>query len=326
MARTSSRFATEARNAAMAWKQTTTVLPDSARVDGPYALGGPTYPFCLPTEEAVHNLLPASREAVLAHFAAGAIRWHKGIGAGPTTHLLSSQVQCANALGPGLRDPSAVRRVFGGVLDVAEVLPVDDPANPSDHVAFEWIGRQDHLGEWGRGTASRGSNATSADAMIRYRTSTGATELALIEWKYTESYDLKPLSGGERSLATRLGRYGALAEDPTGPVDLQGLAVADLFVEPVYQLLRLQLLAHEIEGTDEADVVRVVYAAPGRNAALWEGVPHGLRHLGKDLREVWRTFLRRPDRFLWLDTADLFNGDTGGGAYAQRYAHQSRNG
>ena len=128
------------------------------------------YDFCLPAEHAVANLLPEVRGAVLTLFTAEQIRWHRGVGNGPGNHLLSSQVQCANALGGMLSDPARVQRAFGGHLDIAEVLPIEDDR----FVTFEYVDETDVLGEGRGGRRLRGAQSTSVDAAFLYRTSTGS--------------------------------------------------------------------------------------------------------------------------------------------------------
>lgn len=222
-------------------------------------------------------------------------------------------------------DPDAVRAAFGDVLDIAEVLPFGDPTNPSAHVAFEWVGLSDHLNEHPDGAGTRGANNTSADAAIRYRAPDGGTEIALIEWKYVERYSGQPLSGGDKSNEVRRQRYQALFEHLDSPVRVDYFGLDEFFFEPVYQLLRLQLLAWHMEATHElgADRVRLVYAAPSRNAELWGSVrrPAHLAvatHLG----ELWPRLLRRPDRFVLYDTARLVEpGAVTSEEFKARYAH-----
>jgi Restriction Endonuclease associating with ARP len=52
--------------------------------------------------------------------------------------------------------------------------------------------------EWAR-KPTRGCQATSADAAIRYRTPSGNIEVALIEWKYAEQYRRNPPNGSTSS-------------------------------------------------------------------------------------------------------------------------------
>ena len=107
------------KRGAIAWKHTTAELHAEAKQPAPYinkdglALGEPVG-HCLPAEHASLNLLLEVRQMVLDLFAELAIPWHAGIGAGPGNHLLSSQVQCANALGQMVTDPERIVRAFGG--------------------------------------------------------------------------------------------------------------------------------------------------------------------------------------------------------------------
>src|SRR4051794_16914457 len=175
-------FVERARRHASAWKAHTPTLPEGARGPAAYLRAGKPqgmYPFCLPAPYATYNLLPDARDSALREFATVQIAWHAQTPAGPTNHLLSSQVQCVNALEPLAADPDRLRVAFAGVLDITTPLPVER----NRLVAFEYIGARDYLGETPSGPRHRGSMCTSADAAIRYRTSSGDVELALIEWK-----------------------------------------------------------------------------------------------------------------------------------------------
>src|SRR3954463_7785077 len=99
---------------ATAWKYRSSTLPAPARVPAPYVgkdgeAGSTLYDFCLPPAYATLSLLPEVREAALALFAELEIPWHAGVAAGPSNHLLSSQVQCVNALGQMVSDPNRIR-------------------------------------------------------------------------------------------------------------------------------------------------------------------------------------------------------------------------
>ena len=120
-------------------------------------------------------------------------------------------------------------------------LAAPEPAavEPSAHVTFEWIGDRNVLGEWKGSAGTRGANNTSADAAIRYLAADGATELALIEWKYTEDYRGRELSVDRGNLRPQ--RYEEAWRHPDCPVRTNVLPYEDLFVEPFYQLLRQQL-------------------------------------------------------------------------------------
>lgn len=86
-------------------------------------------------------------------------------------------------------------------------------------------------------------------------------QIVLIEWKYTESYsgaDLKISPSG----TDRTGIYRPLFERDDCPFDKDQLPCFDaLFVEPFYQFMRQQFLAHEMERAHEmsADTVSVLH-------------------------------------------------------------------
>lgn len=168
-------FVTTHREIASRWKATAR-LPESARLPGSYA-GKGSHHFCLPIEHAAENLLPDVRDAAIELFAGLGIPWHRGVTGGPTNHLLSSQVQCINALMPMVTGPARIVGGFGDQLDIAEVLEIE----PGRFLTFEYISPTDYLSESVDGLRTRGANCTSVDAAFEYRTSAGKTELALVE-------------------------------------------------------------------------------------------------------------------------------------------------
>ncbi|MBM3675200.1 MAG: hypothetical protein FJW88_09665 [Actinobacteria bacterium] len=312
-------FADVANAALVAWKARTPTLHGLVCPASPYAgrPNGPCYDVCLPIHLAHYNLLPDARDVALGRFRELGIRWHDGTKEGPSNHLRDSQVQCVNVLAPLVNDPDALRVIFGSVLPIAEVLPFADPGAPDDHLVFEWIGLHDYLGEGGGKQRTRGANTTSADAALRYRAPDGTVEIALVEWKYTERYPAPHPDPTPSATATRRGRYAPLW-DRVVRTDVLGLT--DLFVEPFYQLLRQQMLAHEMElaGELDADRVRLVYAAPGANVALWSSfatpvlrdvVLPGRHAPFTHVLDLWRALLLEPDRFVWLDTARIVADD-----------------
>lgn len=312
-------FVQRARAAAVEWK--TLSLPAETHPHATYSgrPNGDCYPFCLPTEHAVLNLLPEAADAV-EFFATRGIRWHQGIGTGPGNHLLSSQVQCVNALFPMVNDPALVVRMFGDVLPIAVPLDIDRGA----YLTFEYVGEQDPLGEWAGKAPLRGAHCTSVDAAIRYRRPDGLIEIALIEWKYTEDYRGQELSPDRRDI--RRGRYRAFWDDPRGPIDPTVIPYDDAFVEPFYQLMRQQFLAWRMELAREldADTVRVVHVAPPSNEAYYASLNRDShRAVGSNVAEVWARMLRRPDRFIAIDSGRFADPDRAAtsDAYRARYGH-----
>jgi hypothetical protein len=333
-------FRSVARLAAAAWKAATDALSAPAKAPAPYRGQGAALPYCLPVAFAGENLLAEAREVGLSRFAAAGIPWHHGVGGGPSNHLLSSQVQCANALASRIQRPTELRQIFSAVLPMAEALPfgseVTTEFDRTDYAVFEWTGLDDYLGEHPGRPGTRGANNTSADAAIRYRTPEGDTELALIEWKYTEEYIGHRLGGGLETNLVRQGRYRWIWDDPDGPLRTDLIPYEDLLVEPFYQLMRLQMLAWRMEGARElgAERVRVVIVAPSANHELFQSFNRpSQRDLGggfgshslapaDTVYNAWRAMQRRPDRFALLDSALLVAAEAPTSAeFKSRYGH-----
>ena len=316
-------YTTEQRAQAAAWKATTECLPIIARQPAAYinkkgAADGPAHEFCLPAAYADLNLLPEVRARALSLFGELGIPWHAGVGAAPSNHLLSSQVQCVNALGQMVTDPERIIRAFGSLLGIEKVLEIE----PGRFLTFEYIGPKDYFGEVPNGARIRGAHCTSVDAAFLHRALDGVTELVLVEWKYTESYRLR--APNRQKEAVRQGRYGQAVADPAGPVRDDVLPFPLLVDEPIYQLVRQQLLAHALEqdGAEGAGRVRVVHVAPAGNQAYQDSV-HRPEHtaVGATVSEVWHRLLRHPDRFLSLDSAVFADPEITSRDYAVRYAH-----
>jgi hypothetical protein len=307
---------------AAAWKYHSSTLPAPARVPAPYVgkdgkVGSTLYDFCLPPEYASLSLLPEVREAALALFAELEIPWHAGVAAGPSNHLLSSQVQCVNALGQMVAEPSQLVSAFGDSLGIGEVLEIE----PGRFLTFEYIGEQDLLHEAIGGRRTRGAYSTSVDAAFLHRAIDGVVELVLVEWKYTEQYALRAISPAKN--ATRLKRYGTLLADPTGPVRNDLLSFDHLTDEPFYQLVRQQLLAHALESNNPygAGRCRVVHVTPAGNTAYQASLSRAEHQaLGSSVGEVWQQLLRLPDRFASMDSSVFLNPAITSREYAARYA------
>jgi hypothetical protein len=267
-------------------------------------------------EYAALNLLPEVREPVLALFRAEQIAWHAGICGGPSNHLLSSQVQCVNALGQMMTDAARIYRSFGMLLDTDEVLELA----PGSNLTFEFVGPTDFFGEARGGRLTPGAHCTSVDAAFLHRTNEGITELVLIEWKYTESYSAR--RPNVRTERVRWARYGAAWTAPDGPVRSDLLGFNDVLDEPLYQLVRQQLLAHELEKAHAygADRVRVLHVLPAGNAAYQQSLSRATQcAVGCSTSEVWRKLLRSPSRFVTADSARFLNPGITSAEYVQRY-------
>lgn len=126
-------FEERARQHASDWKQHTPAVPGQARLPAPYIRdGNPVgcYSYCLPSALSAYNLLPHVRADALKRFAADHIAWQATIDGRPTNHLLSSQVQCVNALMPMSGSPRLAVAAFGEVLPIGEPLPIEDGSLP----------------------------------------------------------------------------------------------------------------------------------------------------------------------------------------------------
>jgi hypothetical protein len=317
-----STYQDRARAAAVAWKLSTDVLTDDARADGPYQRADEVYPFCLPTAFARHNLL-AEAAGATEFFGTRGIQWHRGVGNGPTTHLVSSQVQCVNALYPMTENPGLITRVFGNDLDIAEVIELDKA-----FLTFEYNGDgRDYLGESRSGRPlTRGANSTSTDAAFAYLTSDGKRELALVEWKYTEQYLGSKLSEDRKGI--RELRYRSWYESQNGPLDPNAMPYECVFVEPLYQLMRQQLLAWRIEQDPDNSYsrVRVLHIVPATNAEYWQSLNrHSHRRPDESVADVWARMLRpsHRDRYRSIDSACFTDAELQltSSAYRERYGH-----
>lgn len=313
-------FRAAERARAAAWKLRTPVLSVTARRPAPWidqaGHSRGLHDHCLPAEHAADNLLPEAQGAIELFSSLG-IPWHCGVADGPGNNLLSSQVQCVNALFPMIDDPERIRRAFGHVVDIAEVLPIED----GRYVTFEYIGPVDYFDEGLGKPRTRGSRCTSVDAAFRYRTHDGRTELALVEWKYTEQYRRKRAANPAYDL-TRIARYGPDFHDPSGPLRSDVLPIELMLDEPFYQLMRQQLLAHrlEVDRAEGADTVRVLHvSAPGNSAYQRSLVRPEHRELGATVDDVWRGLLRAEDRFVSLDSGSFVRSDLTSRDYSDRY-------
>jgi hypothetical protein len=313
-------YTEQQRAQATTWKSFTGTLPPAAKHPAPYvdkigADRGPAYDFCLPREHAALSLLPEVREPALALFAELGIPWHAGVDGGPSNHLLSSQVQCVNALGQMVHDPERLRLAFVDALGTQDVLEIE----PGRFLTFEYIGPNDYFNEAPTGSRIRGAHCTSVDAAFLHRTSDGLVELVLLEWKYTESYRARPAEPAKDQV--RWERYGAVWSDPDGPI-LPALPFKQILQEPLYQLVRQQLLAHALEKdrAHGADRVRVVHVSPGGNTAYQQSLQPAHRALGDSVTEVWSKLMRHPDRFVPLDSELFLDEDITSPEYALRYA------
>ena len=111
--------------------------------------------------------------------------------------------------------------------------------------------------------------------------------------------------------------------DPAGPVRADVLDFPLLLDEPLYQLMRQQLLAHALgfSGAEGASRVRVVHVSPAANAAYQSSlVREEHRALGGTVSDVWQQLLRQPERFVSVDSGIFCDPAVISREYGLRYA------
>lgn len=312
-------FTTAERARAVRWKRSSSALPDSAREPAPFRGRGGTvqgsFPFCLPLEHAELNLLPEVRAVALELFEELGIPWHPA-GDRPSNHLLSSQVQCVNALGAMVTDPDRIVLCFRPILGTSEVEAIE----PGRFLTFEYIGPTDYFGEVPGGGRVRGSMCTSVDAAFVHRTTHGVRELVLIEWKYTEHYP--PRRQEPAKDETRRHRYEPFLTGTDSPVRSDVLPFDAFLQEPLYQLMRQQLLAHELQRQRVLDVdsVRVVHVCPRANDRYQQSLGmEPYTAVGATTSDVWAALLATPDRFVSVDNGVFLDPSVTSAEYVDRY-------
>ena len=299
------RFLETEKQRQIAFKARSATLSDTARADGVYR--GKARPFCLPVEHAEENLYPGIRTNALAYAARHGIGWHHGRDGKPSNHLCSSQVCCVNFLFPLADQPHALAELLRPLYpELRRMLPIEDGL----YGALEWIGEKNYLGERvpRSGRRTRGANCTSADAAVMFERADRKRQIVLIEWKYTESYGRTCLRYS-KSGTDRLCIYLSLLERDDCPIDRSLLPDWDaLFHEPFYQLMRQQLLAHEMERARElgADSVSVLHIAPEHNADFRRVTSPQLAGLGDSPTAIWNRLVRQEGRFFSVGTEALF--------------------
>lgn len=315
------------------------LFSSAAQKDGTYR--GRSRNFCLADDRSAENLHITIREPAIEYFKVRNIPWHDGLKGRrlPSNHLCCSQSCCINFLFPMATDSELIANVFRCFYpDLVEPLPIDKDLPLSGgffpYMTFEWIGSKNADGKYidyltehrnKRGQPTRGANYTSADFTFRFARRDGKTHLVLGEWKYTEYYGSKDLgtpTDTDRKPEVRKRTYWPSFNRENGvfKVREENLYSA-LFFEPFYQLMRLQLLAQEMELNHEmgADIVSVLHISPQVNREFRDIINSpGLanRFLNKGVMEVWRGLVSE-DKFMSISVEDVLNGIVHAGAGEQ---------
>ena len=291
------------------------LFTDAACRPGLY--GSERRPFCLHEDHARENLHEPIREYALRYFSTCKIGWHDGIDGAPSNHLCCSQSCCVNFWFPFVRAPLELGTVLRDIgYDVDEVLPIteDEPLEDGTHphVAFEWIGTKNYLGEHVLGRPAsdqertRGTGFTSLDFAIRFRRGDGRIQILAGEWKYTEEY-----AGTSKRWSGKTDRleqiYRPHLERPDCQITPRTVEHDALFFAPFDQLMRQQLLCTAMERESEmgADVVSLLHVAPKANRGLVDRVTSPLlQEFGNDVHGIWSR-LTMPGRFKGVHVEDL---------------------
>jgi len=135
----------------------------------------------------------------------------------------------------------------------------------------------------------------------------GKIQIVLGEWKYTEEYRRldKGIEVRRQNYHLAFNRHGGVFKQRGE--DLYGA----LFFDPFYQLMRLQLLAQEMELSREmdADVVSVLYVCPKANHEFVKNVTSGYlkrKFPRKDVLEIWAELVPQS-KFMSISVEDLLD-------------------
>jgi len=257
------------------------------------------------------NLFAGFRKEALDFFAVRNIKWH-GPNGTPDASIVASQVSCVNCLFPFVSSSESLAVWLQQIYpELAEVLPINGDAEPpledgrQPYLSFEWIGERRYLNERGGG---RGAFQTNADAVLRFRQTNGKVHVVLVEWKYCES-DLEPEDlRVSKNGTNRVAIYEPELTKPGCQLTLRRIQFERLFRLPIYQMMRLQLLASAMQRHREmqADAVSVLHIAPRSNKDLMDaGLASALApDCECSVPAVWSHFVE-PGGFRHFATEDL---------------------
>lgn len=275
------------------------------------------YDFCLADGYSHKNLHSSIRNDAIKCFADRKIPWHDGCNGRslPSNHLCCSQSCCVNFLFPMVNNERLLLRVFKKVYPEIKAplqMVIGDVTGGEDYsyLSFEWIGLKDYLGETIRkiGKRTRGANYTSADFAFRFLRADNKIQIVIGEWKYTEYYN-RDDKGKNHS---RIRNYrDAFNRIPGIFKNNNAELYRGLFYEPFYQLMRLQLLAQEMEVNHEmgADIVTVLHISPMANSEFRRNVtsPYLSKLFPKaEVMDIWRQIVA-DERFLSVSVEDLLS-------------------
>lgn len=310
VARQTGRFGTFARKQQAHFR--TTLSPEA---NSPTDDVGQRHGHLLAQGSEVENLFPSLRGpgGAFEFFAKRGIKWWTSPRSGdrpadadfvgPTRNLASSQICCVNFLLP-LADVDGGLLEFARLLDqdVKELEVIEDAEKNRSLVEFEWTGWKGTL----EGAGSRGSNATSLDALLVGQTPRGRTAY-LIEWKYCEEYRNPSNQGEGKSGDTRRSRYEGKYNSASSSFNGR-LVFDDLLYDPYYQLMRMVLFGDRaleagITKDLQIDDFRVIVVCPEANLdyrQASEKSPLGKSSPKASVDALMQSGLHKPERLSFV--------------------------
>ncbi len=174
------------------------------------------------------------------------------------------------------------------------------------YVGFEWGGEKDYLRDriWNFfGTPQ--AHSTICDFYFRFKRTDGKIQTVIGEWKYTEDNQISGRKLTSR-LKEKIREYKRFFSHLNLPKNLNR---DELAFDPFRQLMRLQILASEMEKVKEqkSDVVSLLMVTPRENRSINNDIiPQGLGSLGQSIFEIWEKIAKK-DRFKGVYREDLFN-------------------
>jgi hypothetical protein len=265
------------------------------------------------------NLYPSLRGSggAIEFFRARRIKWWQGRTSGdalesngPTRNLASSQIACVNFLLPLAQIPGSLEAALRTVDEEVESVVSLSYQGFDSTVEFEWTGLDGPLEP--TANATRGCGVTSGDALLVANTRSRRRGY-LMEWKLAESYENAESKGEGAKGEERRKRYTALYSAPDS--SFNGAAyLDDWFYEPLYQLMRLRLLADQMVRAHEfgMEEVIVVVVCPSENTTYLNHVTSQALKTklprATSLADVMAATLRRPDSFTVVSPTSLLAG------------------
>ncbi len=267
--------------------------------------------FCL--LDSRKNINSEYREIAIQYFRNRKIPWHDGLmefknNDLPSNHLCCSQSACVNYFMPFMNDKNGLKLFLIGLgYSVNEVLPIelDNIKNENIHnyVGFEWIGEKNYLNEKMRSKIrSRGKYFTSADFVFRFKQNDKKIRIVLGEWKYTEYYTINKNMRFSKNKTDRYKIYYDYLRYKNSHFNIEENEFKHLFYDPFDQLMRLQLLAQEMEKNKEmnSDIVSTIHIVPKANREFnYKITSPNLSKYGSSVHEIWEKITKK-DKFKGL--------------------------